>query len=624
MNSIKGRPASITIFLADGLPDGLRTVEKAGWTGHAVVCPRSRFPEVKTNLEFARTGVYVLCGPSEEGDLPTVYIGEGDPTRPRLEQHYRQKDFWTSLMVFTSTGGNLNKAHVQYLESRLVSLARAAKRCVLDNSNDPQLPTLSTPDRAVMEVFLEEMLLIYPLLGLTVFEVPSQPKPVKGKASPGTKPGPPETALYLKARGIKASGYDRGEGFVVLAGSEAVGDKQCLESIPPSALEVRNGLVKQGVLVTDADHFKFTQGYSLNSPSQAAAVVMGCSASGLKEWKDAQGRPLKAIRVALPDELPNTNKGKRDPRDLFRDNQPRLLPDEPPDTNKGKPIKTPGVPSLPMPQARVLQALLPVDGVKPSMSRAELCKKVGYTETSGTITRALNGIREGGGSGTPHKGLLDSGLVTEAKRDEDNEAAYQITNEGIKAIEDYLKEHGELPKPRDKTLSTNIRYQKDQRGSTDMADANNTNIVDDPHDLHRFVQAQAQASVYDRALAEIRNGDKRTHWMWYIFPQHEGLGVSPTAKYYGIKSIEEARAYLAHPVLGPRLRECAEAAGGVEGRSARAIFGSTDEKKLKSCATLFACVSPAGSVFHQLLDKYYQSERDSKTLRLLGIASDVK
>jgi uncharacterized protein (DUF1810 family) len=162
-----------------------------------------------------------------------------------------------------------------------------------------------------------------------------------------------------------------------------------------------------------------------------------------------------------------------------------------------------------------------------------------------------------------------------------------------------------------------------------MADANERGGADDPHNLSRFVQAQEGDyeqghADYEEALAEIRNGDKRTHWMWYIFPQHVGLGLSPTAKFYGIKSIEEARAYLAHPVLGPRLVECAEAAAGVDGRSAKEIFGYTDEKKLRSCATLFACVSPAGSVFHRLLDKYFQGERDRKTLRLLGIAPEPK
>jgi uncharacterized protein (DUF1810 family) len=182
-----------------------------------------------------------------------------------------------------------------------------------------------------------------------------------------------------------------------------------------------------------------------------------------------------------------------------------------------------------------------------------------------------------------------------------------------------------LPPPRDKTLSTNIRYQKDQGGSTDMADANNTNIVDDPHALNRFVQAQAGA--YDRALAEVRSGEKRTHWMLFIFPQLNRQGSSPTSwnyKHYAIKSIAEAKAYLAHPVLGPRLVESAEAALSVQGRTAHEVFGSPDDMKLRSCATLFASVSQAGSAFDRLLDKYYQGERDSKTLHLLGIASDVK
>jgi uncharacterized protein (DUF1810 family) len=142
----------------------------------------------------------------------------------------------------------------------------------------------------------------------------------------------------------------------------------------------------------------------------------------------------------------------------------------------------------------------------------------------------------------------------------------------------------------------------------------------DPHDLNRFLQAQEDD--YEQALKEIRNGRKQSHWMWYIFPQFEGLGFSATSKRYAIKSRAEAEAYLCHPVLGPRLLECAKAAIGVQGRSAFEVFGSPDEMKLKSCATLFACVSPSGSVFHQLLDKYYQGERDAATLRLLGITPE--
>lgn len=154
-----------------------------------------------------------------------------------------------------------------------------------------------------------------------------------------------------------------------------------------------------------------------------------------------------------------------------------------------------------------------------------------------------------------------------------------------------------------------------------MADANDRS-AGDPHQLSRFVQAQEHH--YRQVLNEIRSGRKCSHWMWYIFPQFDGLGFSSTSQYYAIKSRAEAEAYLNHPVLGPRLVECAEAALNVEGRSALEIFGSPDEMKLRSCATLFACVAPTGSVFDRLLAKYFLGERDGKTLHLLGIAPDAQ
>jgi uncharacterized protein (DUF1810 family) len=141
-----------------------------------------------------------------------------------------------------------------------------------------------------------------------------------------------------------------------------------------------------------------------------------------------------------------------------------------------------------------------------------------------------------------------------------------------------------------------------------------------PDDLTRFVLAQE--AVYEAALAEIRSGRKRSHWMWYVFPQYEGLGQSAMSRRYAIRSRAEAEAYLMHPVLRARLLECAGAVVSVEGRSALEIFGHPDDMKLRSCATLFACVSPAGSVFDRLLEKYFRGERDPETLRLLGVASD--
>ncbi len=155
-----------------------------------------------------------------------------------------------------------------------------------------------------------------------------------------------------------------------------------------------------------------------------------------------------------------------------------------------------------------------------------------------------------------------------------------------------------------------------------MPDEKTSGHAVDPYDLNRFLQAQKDD--YPRALSEIRSGRKRSHWMWYIFPQYEGLGFSPTARFYSIKSVAEAGAYLNHPVLGQRLTECFEAALGVEEKSAHEIFGSPDDMKLKSCATLFAYLSPPGSVFERLLDKYFQGECDRSTLRLLGVSMEEK
>ena len=149
-----------------------------------------------------------------------------------------------------------------------------------------------------------------------------------------------------------------------------------------------------------------------------------------------------------------------------------------------------------------------------------------------------------------------------------------------------------------------------------MANTHDGSRVDDPYDQDRFLVAQE--GIYAQALSEIMRGQKRTHWMWFIFPQLDGLAFSATSKLYSVKSIEEARAYLDHPVLGARLRECAEAVVGIEGRSAAQIFGSPDDLKLKSSATLFACVSPPDSVFHRLLAKYYGCEQDTRTLDLLA------
>lgn len=140
----------------------------------------------------------------------------------------------------------------------------------------------------------------------------------------------------------------------------------------------------------------------------------------------------------------------------------------------------------------------------------------------------------------------------------------------------------------------------------------------DPHNFRRFVDAQSRD--YADALSELRAGEKRSHWMWYVFPQYEGLGRSPTAREYAIRSVSEADAYLRHPILRPRLLECAEALLAVENRSAHDILGAPDDAKLGSSATLFSLVSPAGSVFHRILERYFAGESDRRTLELIRMA----
>jgi uncharacterized protein (DUF1810 family) len=149
-----------------------------------------------------------------------------------------------------------------------------------------------------------------------------------------------------------------------------------------------------------------------------------------------------------------------------------------------------------------------------------------------------------------------------------------------------------------------------------MGKADDTISSDDMFDLGRFTSAQER--VYGTVLAELRSGWKRSHWMWYIFPQIAGLGHSSTSQHYAIKSIQEARAYLNHPVLGARLVECAEAVLAVQGRSVSQIFGYPDDMKLKSSMTLFAAVTEdPHSVFVRVLEKYFHGEQDATTLHLL-------
>jgi len=274
---------SIKLFIPDGDASGLCIAEKSNWTGRGVVCPRILLPENKKRPDFSKTGVYVLVGPPEDAGLPKIYVGEGDPVRPRLEQHLGKKEFWTSCILFISKDENLNKAHVQYLEARLIQLARQAKRCVLDNGNYPEPPSLSESEIAEVEGFLAEMLLCFPVLGLDVFEKPAH--------APSKK-----NLLYLKAKGIVASGYEISTGFVVLANSQAVVSE--VSSIHKHLSALRKLLVEERALRLEGNRWILTQDLAFNSPSTAAGVLLGRSANGRIEWKDEQGKTLKKIQAS--------------------------------------------------------------------------------------------------------------------------------------------------------------------------------------------------------------------------------------------------------------------------------------------------------------------------------------
>jgi hypothetical protein len=173
MRAITRRSWSLTVFLADGLPDGRRTVDKVRWNVHAIVCPRPRFLEVRSSDEFARPGVYVLSSPYEEGAKPRIYIGKSHQLRHRLKRHYK-KEFWTKLIVFTSRSESFTTTHADYLESQLISLAKKVRRCYMAQNNQHP-PPLPTADEAAMVVFLKDMLHICARLGLTAFEGPAWP-----------------------------------------------------------------------------------------------------------------------------------------------------------------------------------------------------------------------------------------------------------------------------------------------------------------------------------------------------------------------------------------------------------------------------------------------------------------
>ncbi|MCC5876742.1 MAG: GIY-YIG nuclease family protein [Candidatus Sumerlaeia bacterium] len=282
---------TIKIFFPKGNPDGLKTVEKPNWTGLGVICPKALFPEEKKLDYFANPGVYVLTSSPSDSSASRIYIGEADKIVSRLEGHYRHKHFWTQGIFFVSMDKRLNKAHVKYLESKLIEIAKKINRCSLQNKEAPKPPNLSAPEIADMQNFLHEMLNIFPVLGINAFK-----EPERGVSIVGT--------LKLSSKGVIAMGEETGEGFTVYMGSQLV--REDTPAIPEKVKIIRQELLTNGVIVDRESAYEFTQDFSFTSPSLASSVILARASSGLKNWRNEKGQTLGEIheQIAGDDESP--------------------------------------------------------------------------------------------------------------------------------------------------------------------------------------------------------------------------------------------------------------------------------------------------------------------------------
>lgn len=264
---------SISLFLIDGIPDGVIACELSNWTGKGYKIPRNSLKDVSNRSDLKKPGVYFLIGHNED-DKETVYIGESEDVFKRLYQH-QEKDFWTEALVFISKDENLNKAHIKYLEFSLHDEAVEANRYKVFNSNVPTKPAISEAEIAVMSKFSTNLKLLVGALGFRIFE-----KLTKSLTSKQDK------YLIDAARGAVATGIMTTEGFVVFKGSKIASTE--VPSMPESFKKKRAQIISENVVID----FEFTQDYLFSSPSTAAAVIMGRSANGLKEWKLKDGSNL--------------------------------------------------------------------------------------------------------------------------------------------------------------------------------------------------------------------------------------------------------------------------------------------------------------------------------------------
>lgn len=279
----------ITLFLLDADPDGRIVCELSNWTGKAYRIPRGKVKDCVDRDDLKGTAVYFLFGKAESSTAKAkAYIGEAENVYARLVQHVSEKEFWNESVVFISKDENLNKAHIKYLESRFHDIAISAGRYDVMNGNTPTRSSISEGDQAEMEEFIDYVKMLINTLGFKVFE------PLINENTLSTAGA--DTLFIRAARGADARGKRVPDGFVVFRGSEIAIDT--VPSFPRGFNTLREELLDSEI-IHDADgKLLFSADYLFSSPSTAAAVIMGRSANGLVEWKDKNGRELKAIEAS--------------------------------------------------------------------------------------------------------------------------------------------------------------------------------------------------------------------------------------------------------------------------------------------------------------------------------------
>lgn len=276
----------IRTFLADGVVDGLRTLEISNSTVLGTVFPRPALDSCLKRAAAQRPGVYVLVGPDTEGAGETrVYVGEGDPAGPRLRAHGVQKDFWTHALVFTSKDDYLTKTQIQFLESRLIAEIRSAGRAVLDNGNTPTEPRISEADQAEVEGFLDQLRL---LVGAAGFDF------LRSRAAPRQSRNEGASTFTYRVRTAEARLVRTQSAYTVLQGSTALADAR--PSAQSWVSRLRSELTKAGILVPrDGELLTFTKDAEFESASAAAVVIAGGNVNGRVMFKRADGKTLREV-----------------------------------------------------------------------------------------------------------------------------------------------------------------------------------------------------------------------------------------------------------------------------------------------------------------------------------------